>query len=90
MSVTFSRTGRTLAESKNLKMTFADCASLLSNGITANIVLRNLDLHVRFQIFKICEFVRMRMIAEAKIMKKSSVHIQKFAIERRKSSFSAS
>ena len=43
-----------------------------------------------FECLKYVKFVHFRMLPETKIMKNSAIHIQTFAIERRKSRFCCS
>ena len=54
-SVNFVSTARSLTKIKDVKDAFCRFSHLSSNGIITKIVLRDLDLHFRFQKFKIYE-----------------------------------
>ena len=55
VSVTFVRIGRTLAKIKSIKTYMCRFSHLQWKGVIAKIVLRDLDLLFRFQMFKIYE-----------------------------------
>ena len=62
---------------------------LRSNGVSSIFLLRNLDLHFTFQMFKIYEFFLYSYVAkQLKLWKNSVIHIQTFAIKWPKSRFS--
>ena len=88
LSVTFVHTGRTLAKIKNLKYDVCRFWHLPSNGIIAKLVLRDLDLHFLFQMFKICRICLLSYVAwQLKMWKTSAINNQTYAIDRRMSLF---
>ena len=70
MSVTFFRTGRTLAKIKMSRFTFVDFDICHRMGSLQK--LYSVILIFDFKCLKYVKFVRFRMLPEAKIMKKFS------------------
>ena len=60
---------------------------LRSNGVSPVFLLREFDLHCRLQMFEMREIRSFSYGAGSKIMKKSAIHNQTFALEQRKYRF---
>ena len=61
--VIFFRKGRTLAKIKDVRNDVCSLLHLPLNGVIAKIVLRDLDLHLIFKMFKICEILLFSYVA---------------------------